>query len=371
MSGVAFRKKTKLLFFLIVVIAVFCPAGELNTKNLPLDKTRHITIDEIKPGMKAYCLTIYKDTNIEKFNLEVLSVIRNIAPGKNAILVQGTDERFIHTGPVAGCSGSPVYIEGRLAGALAFGWAFSKDALYGVTPIEEMLRVGQIQSTKQEGLTIDFSRPIDFTMINRELTRYTVAKNNTILGATALPCPLITSGVSSQACEQLETFAEPLGLMVVAGSGIEADTSHDENVQLAPGACLAVPVVTGDIKMEIIGTVTDVVGDRVYGFGHNFLGYGPVDLPMATGRVHAVISNIYSSFKVGSSIRIVGALTNDESTGVCGRIGLQPSMIPMTITIDHYNDTKKRTYNCRLVNNQILTGQIAGLGARRETGSSS
>src|SRR3989304_4694769 len=89
------------------------------------DPKRYISIDEIQPGMEAYCLTCYKDTDIEKFKLEVLSVVRNIEPGRNAILVQSTDERFIHTGPVGGCSGSPVYINGRLAGGIAFAWDFS------------------------------------------------------------------------------------------------------------------------------------------------------------------------------------------------------------------------------------------------------
>ena len=106
------------------------------------DPARYISVDEIKPGMEAYCLTVYKGTEVEKFGLEVLSVVHDFMPGRDAILVRGTDERFIHTGPVAGCSGSPVYINGRLAGAMAMGWQFSKDPLYGVTPIADMLRVG-------------------------------------------------------------------------------------------------------------------------------------------------------------------------------------------------------------------------------------
>ena len=106
------------------------------------DSQRYIKIDEIKPGMDAYCLTDYGEAGIEKFALKVLDIVQGFEPGRNAILVMGVDERFKHTGPVGGCSGSPVYIDGRLAGALAFGWTFSKDPLYGVTPIEEMLEVG-------------------------------------------------------------------------------------------------------------------------------------------------------------------------------------------------------------------------------------
>lgn len=109
------------------------------------DPNKYIDIDEIKPGMQAYCLTCYKGTEIEKFDLEVLSILHNVMPGRDLILVQGTDERFIYTGPVGGCSGSPVYINNRLAGALAHapGWPFSKDPLYGVTLIKDILKTGQ------------------------------------------------------------------------------------------------------------------------------------------------------------------------------------------------------------------------------------
>jgi len=340
---------------LLILAGPFCQAGE------PLDPTKYITIDEVRPGMEAYCLTGYKGTKIEKFDMEVLSVVRNVRPGRDAILVQGTDERFIHTGPVAGCSGSPVYIDGRLAGALAFGWTFSKDPLYGVTPIEEILKVGKVSppetGTKHigaGGFMFDFSTPVDFAQVHRQITA-TALTAKAQSGMSALPCPLITSGLPAGVVEQLNNSVEPFGLMAVAGIGGSADINKNEDVQLAPGACLAVPLVTGDIEMEVIGTVTEVVGDKVYGFGHDFLGYGPIDLPMATGQIHTVVSRVIRSFKFASAIEIVGALTADESTAVFGRIGAKARMIPVTIKVDRYNDTEKRLYNCRLANNRLLT----------------
>ena len=116
------------------------------------DSQRYIRVSEIKPGMPAYCLTDYGENGIEKFELKVLDVvygIRDLEPGRSSILVMGMDERFKHTGLVAGCSGSPVYIDGRLAGALAWGYTFSKDPLYGVTPIEEMLEVGEVGAARR------------------------------------------------------------------------------------------------------------------------------------------------------------------------------------------------------------------------------
>jgi hypothetical protein len=369
------------LFSLLVLACSFCLADERLDKTRPQnavegvwDPTKYIGIDEIRPQMKAYCLTTYKGAEIEKFGLEVLSVVRNIEPGRDAILVQGTDERFIHTGPVWGCSGSPVYIDGRLAGALAFAYYFSKDPLYGVTPIKDTLRVGhQRDITHKSGTAnaardvwepafrFDFSRPIDFAEINRQITTGRLSGKNIQGGLTFLPCPLITSGLPAEVCEQLSASVEPFGLVAVpgiAGGGVPnaAKSVWEPNdVQLAPGACLVVPLVTGDITITAIGTVTDVVGDKVYGFGHGLLGNGAVDLPMATGQVHTVVSSVIRSFKFASPIEIVGALTADESAAVRGQIGAKAKMIPLVITVDRYNDTQKRVYNCSVADNQLLT----------------
>jgi hypothetical protein len=331
------------------------------------DPAKYISFDEIKPGMEAYCLTEYGIAGIEKFGMEVVDVMHNIESGRDAgrdmILVKGTDERFIHTGPVSGCSGSPVYIDGRLAGALAFTWSYAKDPIYGATPIEDMLRVGRgaqvgrsETSTGQVGFAFDFTAPIDLAEIDRQLRSGLVKTNRGLKGANCLPCPLITSGLPAEVREQLSAAVEPFGFMVIAGGGrSSSNIESDEEARLAPGACLAVPFVTGDIALSTYGTVTEVVGDKVYGFGHWLLGYGRVDLPMATAKVHTVVSNMVSSFKLTSVLDTVGALRIDEATGVVGRLGESAKMIPLTIRVDRYNDTEKRLYNCRLVNNRQLT----------------
>ena len=337
-----------------------------------IPKVNYIGLDEIAPGMDGYCLTVYEGTEVEKFNVRVLSVIRNMTAGRDAILVEGTDERFIHTGPVAGCSGSPVYIKGRLAGALAFGWTFSKDPLYGVTPIEEMLEVGDMAEAQQAsragdgtgpggegGYVFDFSRPVDFAEVNQRLS----AAASVMLpgrcgtpGAGFLPCPLVTSGLPETVCRQLNESVQGFGLMAVSGiAGRGAETAGSEQLKLVPGGVLAVPLVTGDIEMTVVGTVTEVVGDKVYGFGHSFLGYGPVNLPIATGTVHTVVSNTARSFKVASAVNIVGALTLDESAAVYGQIGAQAKMFPLTMTVSRYNDVRKRVYNCRVADNRVLS----------------
>ncbi|MBN2593984.1 MAG: hypothetical protein JXA81_10790 [Sedimentisphaerales bacterium] len=334
------------------------------------DSDRYIGLDEIKPGMEAYCLTEYGVAGIEKFSMEVVDVVRNINPSsspgsKDAILVKGTDERFMHTGPVAGCSGSPVYIDGRLAGALAFTWTYAKDPLYGATPIAEMLAVGRGDqadiSTQQAGrvdLGIDFTAPIDFAEVERQLSSsgFKIANRKSQI-LNHLPCPLVTSGLPAEVCDQLGPIVEPFGLMVVAGgaSASPQNAALSTQHELAPGAALAVPMVSGDISMSTSGTVTEVVGDKIYAFGHFLLGYGKVNLPMAEAKIHTVVSNVASSFKLTSVAETVGAVTTDEAAGIIGQLGLQAKTIKLTIRVDRYNDTEKRQYNCRLVSNRLLT----------------
>jgi len=336
------------------------------------DPARYIGLDEIRPGMEAYCLTEYGVVGIEKFGMEVVDVVRNINPSSgpgsiDAILVKGTDERFMHTGPVAGCSGSPVYIDGRLAGALAFTWNYAKDPLYGATPIAEMLAVGQGGVSRassprfeggtpstQAGIAFDFTEPIDFAEVERRLTDRLLSSN--LRGGSNFPRVLITAGVPERVRGRLSDFAEPFGLTVVAGvGGRGGNLDAAGKATLTPGACLAIPLVSGDISMSTYGTVTDVVGDKVYALGHYFLGTGPVDLPIAGGKVHTVVSSLASSFKLASVTETLGALRTDEAAGVVGLLGAEAKTIPLTIRIDRYNDTAKRLYNCRLVNHQLLT----------------
>jgi len=173
-------------------------------------------------------------------------------------------------------------------------------------------------------------------------------------GATVLPSPFIVSGLPERVLGDLQGQLSGSGFMVVAGGG--AGSSSDAcDIKLVPGSCLNVPLVMGDITMEVVGTVTEVRGDDVYGFGHSFLGYGEVDFPMATGEVHTVMSSVMRSFKIGTYARVVGALKADQSTAVHGKIGAQAKMIPLRIKVSRYNDSKPRVYNCRIANNRMMT----------------
>jgi hypothetical protein len=245
---------------------------------------------------------------------------------------------------------------------MAFTWPYAKDPLYGATPIAEMLAVGRSGQTEVSrkragpaGLALDFTAPIDLVEIDGRLRERLIRTSRGLGGAGYLPCPLVTSGLPANVREQLSAVAEPFGLMVVAAGGAGSNPAGAEKVRLVPGASLAVPMVSGDISMSTYGAVTEVVGDKVYGFGHSLMGYGPIDMPMATAKVHTVVSNVASSFKLASVLETVGALTTDEAAGVIGQIGAEARTIPLTIRIGRYNDASRRSYNCRLIDNRLLT----------------
>ncbi len=329
------------------------------------DPQRYISLGEIKAGMEAYCLTDFGNGGIEKFPLKVIDVVKNIEPGRDAVLVIGLDDRFKHAGVVGGCSGSPVYIDGRLAGALAFGWTYSKDPLYGVTPIKEMLEVGDrpAAETPSAGAarptaTFDFSKPIDLAETGRQVMKDGLLNGVGSRRTSMLPCPLVVSGLPPEACGALASQFESMGF--VAAPGLTGgQTSDGIPSEMKPGGVLTVPLATGDIKINVLGTVTEVRGDKVYAFGHSFLGYGPLDLPMAGGKVYTVISQLSRSFKLGTSGEILGAITSDESTAVVGKVGAKPRMLPLSVRVQRYNDPTPRTYNCQIADNRVLTVQIA------------
>jgi hypothetical protein len=319
-----------------------------------MDKTRYIGIDEVKPGMEAYCLTVFEGTKVEKFPLEVVSVVRNISPKRDAILVRGTDERFKHVGPVAGCSGSPVFINGRMAGALAFGWSFSKDPLYGVTPIAEMLDVGKgkYRDERSGAMKLDLSGGLDLDTVWKAAIA-PAANRQSSAGLMELPIPLAVS-LPQCAVDKVAQTLGPMGFVTVAGGGTSGNAAGAK-VQLEPGAALAVPLVTGDITLSAVGTVTEVADGKFYAFGHSMLGYGSVELPVGPAYIHTVVASMSSSFKLGDATEVTGTLTRDEQGGVFGVVGKAPSMIDMRVTVERYNDPQSRVYNCKVARNEMLT----------------
>ncbi len=333
------------------------------------DRSKYITTSEIKSGMKGYCLTCLKDSTVEKFDVDILGVVHNLEAGRDTILVQCTDERMARAGVIAGCSGSPVYIEGRLAGAMAMGWTFSKDALYGVTPIEDMLKTGEGADLKKTGAQktafsiFDFSKPIDFAEVDKQYREFADSMRKTSGQRMNIPCTVSISGFTNASAEELKDIFEPFGMMVTAGGGAAGSQDTGTNTadkKLEPGAPLVVPIVSGDMSMAVSGTVTEVLGNDVFGFGHSFLGYGQVDLPMATGEVHTVAASLMRSFKIASPLQIVGALRVDGPAAVRGVVGEKAKTFDIKVKVDRDNSQHPKEFKCTVASNKVLSPQVVG-----------
>ena len=371
MSEALFCSRGRIIVFFAVSLAFF-------NYSWGLDLEKYIGVDEIKRGMDAYCLTVYEGAKIERFEMEVVSVIYNQMPGRDAILVVGTDERLEHTGPVKGCSGSPLYIDGRLAGALSAGWGFSKDPLYIVTPIKDMLKSGgdkvdgnNVSKTAIEGLGVDFSEPIDLVRVSEVFWEDAFVRSSGSEASVCRPLLAVTS-LPAEVCGAFSARFGSAGIVAVSGGGTGGHYGDADVTGFKPGGVLGIPLVSGDISILATGTTTEVVDGRVYGFGHPFLGHGEVDLPMVSGFVHTVVSSLNFSFKLASSGPIRGAIRGDDAFGVYGKVGAQAKLIPLRIAVDRFGDPEgKRVYECQLAVNQFYTPavlQVALVGAGQMLG---
>ncbi|AQT67175.1 stage IV sporulation protein B [Anaerohalosphaera lusitana] len=357
-------KKRNLKNHIIITLFIAVVCAVMTAPALALDSSKYITVDEISTDMDAYCLTVLRGTEVEKFPVEIISVIKNHNPGQDRILVKGTDPQFIHDGSVHGCSGSPVYIDGRMAGALSAGWDICKDPLYLVTPIAEMLEVGEYEPTAADHFpdapwinSVDLSQPIDLDAIGKTITESMINRAQAAADSGMLS-PMITS-LPARVCDKLTPQFNALGLRPMRtpiSLSTAMQTAQVEQVDFAPGSVLVIPLVSGDIDLSATGTVTEVVGNKVYGFGHQMDGAGPVDMPMANGYVHTVVaSDVGGSFKLATAGNVKGAIRADESNAVYGEIDATAKTIPLNITIDRFNDDQIRTYNCQVVSNRSYT----------------
>lgn len=355
----------------LLVLASAARWAVAQTPPSPFDPARHMRVSEVREGMTGYGLSVFKGTKIERFDVKVLSVLKNFNPKYDVVLIECHGANLEHTGAIAGMSGSPIYLKDdqgreRLIGAFAYGWPMMKDPVAGVQPIEYMLEIkegkapaGGAKSVNPAG-TVGIQKKVTWSLddARRELlagvkTRGSQATRlNGLAGDGSAPklaplaTPLMTSGVSPKVLGELAPAFAAMGWVPLQGglSGGAAATSG-EAAKLEPGAAMGVPLITGDVEMTALGTCTEVIGDRVWGFGHQFNNEGPVALPMGSGQVHAVIANLNSSFKLGSLTQLRGTLTADQVVGVAGRIGAPPPTVPMEIAIAYPDGSNNQTYH--------------------------
>lgn len=293
-----------------------------------------IPVDEIVPGLTGYGYSVFSGSEPERFEAVVVGVMRNATPGTSYILARLSGQGLEKTGVAAGMSGSPVWIDGRLAGAVSFGWPFAHEAIAGITPIEDMRQIaaagGGVGSATPAGPSappVPLARlaaadlPAD--LLDRELARL---RPTAVAGAVpGIQWSVVGFGAASEAVVRR-------GLGSVAPAG-EAASQVPADPPLVRGGAVAAVLVDGDLRLAATGTVTDILGDRVLAFGHPFLGLGPISLPMASAEVVTVLSNAYSSFKISNLGPVVGAFREDRQAGIVGRLGETAPTIPLTLRI--------------------------------------
>lgn len=335
----------------------------------------YYAIDDIKPGMVATGHTVWQGDKIEEFQVHIIGVLRNvIGPRRDLILAKLEGGPLAQTGVIAGMSGSPVYLDGKLIGAVSYSLgAFSKEPIAGITPIAEMI----------DAATLDAPRAPMGTRARLELpvTRDSVAAAMRASMSWARPFAdrpgdvrIFGDGVSGQVATMLRPIATPLnfggfspevaemlgasfrdfGFLPVAGAAAAAaQSSSMSNAPLRPGSAVGVNIVSGDFNMGATGTVTEVVGNKIYAFGHPFFNLGPIAFPMTQAYIHTLLPSMTSSMKIATLGDVIGTVRQDRATTIAGLTGDGPSTIPVKISLESDRGFKKQ-FEFRVVNDQML-----------------
>lgn len=317
----------------------------------------HPTIDvsEVVAGQTGYGLSVFRGAEPERFEVEVLGVLRDVAPGTSYILARLSGQDLEETGVIAGMSGSPVYLDGRLAGAVAFSWPFSKGAIAGITPIGAMR--GLLADAVGAG---DPPRGASATAVTDLVTPLPESRLVAAIAALApAPRPDARAGIQWTAAG----FGAGARSLLEAGLGAVAPAGSASSTveELVPGGAVAGVLIDGDLKLAATGTVTDRVGDDILAFGHPFLGLGPVEIPMATAEVLTILSSQLSSFKIAGQGKIVGAFRVDRQPGIKGTLGVTPRTIPMRV--DVRGESASRVYDLRLADVPLIAPTLMAIGA--------
>ncbi len=329
--------------------------------------------------MTGVAYTIFAGDKIEPFDIEVIGILPNLlGPKQSIILVQLHGEKAEHTGVVAGMSGSPVYIDGKLAGALSLKFGvFVKEPLGGVTPIENILSIPSdenpanpkalsVRSTVADngGTTAPMGLASSLaSSMSGQKPRYPVPANYAQLAGASgdaylepIASPLVFSGFAPATLRQYAGDWAPYGMVATAGGTAppEADDS-----KIVAGDMVSMVLVQGDISMSAACTVTAIIEDRVYACGHPLFGLGASDMPLARGRTLTTLSSDFNSTKIVNAGGVIGTLTEDRATAVMGRVGPSPQLIPVDLTV--VTPAGEQQFHSEMISNPKLTPLLMGI----------
>ena len=281
-------------------------------------------VDALRPGATGYGVTVLRGAGLDTFAVEILGVEADaLAPGVDLILARLSGAGLEETGVVRGMSGSPVYVDGGLIGAVAYGWSFSKLPICGITPIRNMLAV----------MERDLDRPGAGSRIGAVPGAGPgMSLHGAGAGLVPLASPVWVSGATGASSSALKELLDPYALQIVAGPG-GGSAPGGVPSQLGPGSAAGAQLVRGDLSVTAIGTITHVEGDRLVAFGHPLLGLGGVDVPLTGAHIYDVMPSQLASFKLGAATTEMGVLRQDRLPGVAGLLGAAADLLPVTVTV--------------------------------------
>jgi hypothetical protein len=355
----------------------------------PLARPDIMPVDELRSGMKGYGLTVFEGTRPERFGVEVINVSKNYFPAQDLILVKVDHPRLDVVKSVNGMSGSPIFINGKMVGAYAYGWSFGSEPVAGVTPIANMIAdIDRPLPKEIFGWPID-PRPLSSKddhrssdAVNRresvhrymgQPSQYTLQRHAEQLAANhlvprarngtqrPLATPVLLGGLGSVALNLAEDLFSPLGLMALqaggGGNGVEAGApEHYEN-----GGAIGIQLIRGDINVMSLGTVTRVEGDRLVAFGHTMMNAGAASLPAAVARVLWVWASEEASFKFAVPARPLGALISDRQASIVASESARAPLIPVTLEVDGVVGAPKRDWRFELAQEPFMTPSLLAM----------
>ena len=278
---------------------------------------------ELRRGMSGFGLTTFQGTEIDTFQVEILGVLKGaLGPRMDMILARLSGGPLEHTGLIRGMSGSPVYIDGRLVGAISYGWYFSKDPIGGITPIAHMLEV----ATREHPTPSQYGKALK---LDEETTRLLGGEGISTLAPLGMP--IAVAGFSPQGRQVLRDALDAPGIQLLDSPAGQA--LPDQEVPFAPGASLAVQLIRGDYSAAAIGTLTWVGDGRFVGFGHPMFLLGATNLPATGAYIHQVIPLQTASFKLGTPTGAMGAVRQDRLPAIAGTLGATPDMLPVQVAL--------------------------------------
>ncbi|MBD3292835.1 MAG: hypothetical protein GF393_07900, partial [Armatimonadia bacterium] len=361
---------------LTLLIAIPALASAATTTPPQFDPETMVRSSALERGMTGYGLSVFQGVEITRFEVEILGVLSKANLGEDLVLVKVTSGPVVEreSGIIGGMSGSPIYVDGKLIGAIAYGWGFLHEAIGGVTPIESMLNSyidgGQARlpddhparGVKLDGRWVEHARIADGGPAFHDDSTINMRPVS----------PIITvAGMNEPGMARLQEIFDPHGLQAMPGPG---KLENGLDVDLQPGSAIGVKLMDGDFDVTGTGTVTWREGDQILAFGHPMMEMGQVDIPVTTAWIHDFLPSMARSNKLSSPMNIVGSMLTDGSWSIAAKMGADSPMVPGTFTVTDEDRGRTNTYEVRVAKHENLTsgllmsGLMSSLGAGATVG---